>query len=270
MPEKTRELFENAIYHVYSRGNCKKTIFETKNDFEMFLNICNKLSKEKPFKLFSYCLMTNHYHLFIQTPEANLPEIMHHINQRYAAYFNSEHQEIGYVFQGRYGDRVVKDDRDFLALLAYVNLNPYHANMVTNLSDWPWSSYNAFKNKYSKYQVLDIKYPLEILGADHDFCSFIEKNKKHVEKGFEYNLEFILEKILPTLKDQLEDIDQQKILGHEKRLMKVKLLMEKTNLGSKQISKILKIHRSTVDRIKKTIKCAKKTRTGRRIISRGS
>jgi REP element-mobilizing transposase RayT len=247
--EKRRSLFKNAIYHVYSRGNCKKTIFEDKNDFEMFLNICNKLSLEKPFKIFSYCLMNNHYHLMIQTPDGNLSEIMHHINQRYATYFNATHDEIGYVFQGRYGDNLIEDDKEFLTILAYINLNPYHACLVDHVGDWSWSSYNELCQGYSKRNFLNVSYPLGILGKN-DFRLFIESNKRKIDKSMSYDLKFIKERILPSLKDEILEIDKMQSSSIKRNFHKIKLLVGKTTLTNAEIAKYLNLHRRTVDRVK--------------------
>jgi hypothetical protein len=87
--------------------------------------------------------MTNHYHLVVETPEANLSKGMRQLNGVYTQQFNRRHKRVGHVFQGRYKAIIVDKDSYLLELSRYVVLNPVRAKMVKNVKSWPWSSYRA-------------------------------------------------------------------------------------------------------------------------------
>ncbi|MFT3733508.1 MAG: transposase [Rhodocyclaceae bacterium] len=91
----------------------------------------------------AYCLMSNHYHLLIETPEGNLSAGMRQLNGVYTQRFNRVHGRVGHVFQGRFKGVVVERDAYLLELARYIVLNPVRARMVSDVGDWPWSSYRA-------------------------------------------------------------------------------------------------------------------------------
>jgi REP element-mobilizing transposase RayT len=91
----------------------------------------------------AYCLMTNHYHLLIETPEANLSRGMHLLNGVYTQWFNRRHRRVGHLLQGRFKAILVEKERHLLELARYIVLNPVRAKMVRSVRDWPWSSYRA-------------------------------------------------------------------------------------------------------------------------------
>lgn len=91
-----------AFYHVTARGNERKAIFKSKRDREKFLEYLESANERYHAVIHAYCLMGNHYHLLLQTPVGNLPQIMHHINGAYTTYFNIKRARNGHLFQGRY------------------------------------------------------------------------------------------------------------------------------------------------------------------------
>lgn len=97
----------------------------------------------------AYCLMTNHYHLVIETPEGNLAQGMRQLNGVYTQWVNRTHGRVGHVFQGRYKAILVEKDSYLLELARYVVLNPVRAGMVADVGDWPWSSFQAMIGQVS-------------------------------------------------------------------------------------------------------------------------
>lgn len=146
MSRKLRIEYENAFYHAYSRGHNKMPIFLDKHDYNSFIKICRNCYEKYVFYIHSYCLMPNHYHLFIQTPDPNLSKVMKFINQNYAQYFNDKYSKVGHVFQGRYNAILVQQDLYAKALSRYIHLNPVVANLVINPDQWLWSSFKNYKN----------------------------------------------------------------------------------------------------------------------------
>lgn len=135
--------FPGALYHITSRGNAKQEIFLDEKDFVNFLNILCLVVKRYNFILHAYCLMTNHYHLLIETPDGNLSKGMRQLNGLYTQKFNTRHNKVGHLLQGRYKAIIVDKDNYLLELCRYIVLNPLRARMVENLESWRWSSYRA-------------------------------------------------------------------------------------------------------------------------------
>ncbi len=141
MARPLRIEYPGALYHVTSRGNAKQKIFRNDRDRKIFLDIMGDVIERFHFICHAYCLMDNHYHLVIETPEGNLSEGMRQINGVYTQRYNFLHQKTGHVFQGRYKAIIVDRDSYLLELVRYVALNPVRANMVEDPKDWMWSSY---------------------------------------------------------------------------------------------------------------------------------
>ncbi len=141
MARPLRIEYPGALYHVTSRGNAKQKIFRNDRDRKTFLDIMGDVVERFHFICHAYCLMDNHYHLVIETPEGNLSEGMRQINGVYTQRYNFFHHKTGHVFQGRYKAIIVDRDSYLLELVRYVALNPVRAGMVEDPKDWMWSSY---------------------------------------------------------------------------------------------------------------------------------
>ena len=135
--------YAGALYHVTSRGDRREEIYEDDADRAMFLSIFGDVCCHYNWVCHSYCLMSNHYHLVIETPDANLSKGMRQLNGEYARQFNRVHKRVGHVFQGRYKAIHVEKESYLIELSRYVVLNPVRAYMVSEAEDWPWSNYRA-------------------------------------------------------------------------------------------------------------------------------
>ena len=141
MSRPLRLEFAGALYHVTSRGNERKPIFRNESDFSTFIEVLNDVCDRYNWVIHAYCLMTNHYHLLIETPDANLSKGMRQLNGVYTQRFNRNYQRVGHLFQGRYKSILVVKDSYLLELCRYIVLNPVRANgMVDHPSEWQWSS----------------------------------------------------------------------------------------------------------------------------------
>jgi len=143
MARPLRIEFKGAVYHITSRGNAKQAIFLAEKDFADFLSVLCSVVKRYHFILHAYCLMNNHYHLLIETPEGNLSRGMRQLNGLYTQRFNQRHQQVGHLLQGRYRAILVDKNNYLLELCRYVVLNPVRAKIVKNPGDWKWSTYRA-------------------------------------------------------------------------------------------------------------------------------
>jgi len=150
---------ENCFYHITSRGDRRNKIYQIDSDYSRFLKYLQIAEKRYKYNLYAYVLMPNHYHLLIETLQANLSKIMHYINSSYTTYFNIRHRKVGHLFQGRYKSIIVDKDSYFLELTRYIHLNPVRAGMVKSPEEYKWTSYNSYigreDNKYIDNQEIE-------------------------------------------------------------------------------------------------------------------
>ncbi|MBW1859102.1 MAG: transposase [Deltaproteobacteria bacterium] len=164
MARPLRIEYPGAYYHVIHRGNAGEAIFRNKRDREKFLEYVAKAVERFGIKVHTYCLMTNHYHFLVETPEANLSRAVQWVNVSYAAYFNRKRQRIGHLFQGRFKSILVDADEYLKHLSRYIHLNPLRAKMVEQLVSYPWSSYPAFTGKRKAPDWLEMDWLLSLFG----------------------------------------------------------------------------------------------------------
>lgn len=143
MARPLRVEYDGAIYHVTSRGNAREDIFDGDQDRNLFLYILAKVVNRFNWLCHAYCLMDNHYHLVIETPEGNLSQGMRQLNGLYTQAYNRHHRSVGHIFQGRYKAILIQKDSHLLEVCRYVVLNPLRARMVKRAEKWKWSSYRA-------------------------------------------------------------------------------------------------------------------------------
>ena len=143
MSRPLRLEYPGAHYHLTARGNAQGAIFLDDTDREIFLSCLGEAVQRFGWLCHAYCLMDNHYHLLIETPEGNLSQGMRQINGVYTQRFNRQHHRVGHLFQGRYKAILVERDSYLLELCRYVVLNPIRAKRVRQIGRYPWSSYPA-------------------------------------------------------------------------------------------------------------------------------
>jgi putative transposase len=132
-----------GLYHVTSRGDRREDIYLVDADREAWLAVFAQVCARFNWRCLAWCQMTNHYHIVVETAEANLAQGMRQLNGVYTQHVNRAHNRVGHVFQGRYKAILVEKEGHLLELARYVVLNPLRAGMTQNVADWPWSSYGA-------------------------------------------------------------------------------------------------------------------------------
>ena len=130
--------FPGAVYHVTSRGNAREPIFADERDRAGYLAVLGSAVARHNWLCHAYCLMGNHYHLLVETPDGNLSLGMRHLNGVYTQEYNRRHGRVGHVFQGRFKAIVVDRDSYLLELCRYVVMNPLRAGMVESPDDYRW------------------------------------------------------------------------------------------------------------------------------------
>ena len=144
MARPLRIEYPDAFYHVTARGNEQKDVFKSQKDREKFLTYLESATTRYGAAIHAWCLMSNHYHLLLETPIGNLSQIMRHINGAYTTYFNVKRKRAGHLFQGRYKAILVEADKYSSELSRYIHLNPVRATMVARPEEYQWSSYRSY------------------------------------------------------------------------------------------------------------------------------
>lgn len=143
MARPLRIEFPGALYHVTSRGDRKESIYAGDQDRAAFLEVLGEVVRDFHWVCHAWCLMDNHYHLVIETPDANLGKGMRQVNGVYTQFYNRRHEQSGHLFQGRYKAILVDRDAYAMEVARYVVLNPVRAKLVPSPERWRWSSYRA-------------------------------------------------------------------------------------------------------------------------------
>jgi putative transposase len=157
--------FAGAYYHVTSRGNEQKDVFKSQRDRERFLSYLESAVVRYGAVIHAYCLMSNHYHLLIETPSGNLSQIMQHINGAYTNYFNVKRKRAGHLFQSRYKAILIEADEYAKELSRYIHLNPVRVGMVSRPEEYRWSSYCDYIGERKAPDWLTTKLILDYFGT---------------------------------------------------------------------------------------------------------
>ena len=154
MSRPLRIEYPGAWYHVMNRGRRGEIIFSSSKDYEIFIELLQEAAELWAIRISAYCLMSNHYHLLIQTPKSNISRSMRHINGVYTQRHNRLHKYDGQLFRGRYKSILVEQDSYLLELVRYIHRNPLRAGIVEKLSDYRWSSHQGYISKSRRWSWL--------------------------------------------------------------------------------------------------------------------
>ena len=175
-----------ALWHVTCRGNEKGTIFHDDRDRDLFLSVLSEAVQLFAWRLHAYVLMGNHYHLLLETPEANLSRGMHRVNAVYSQAFNRRHERVGHLLQGRFKAILVEKERHLLELVRYVVLNPVRAGLARDPADWPWSNYLATAGLREAPEWLETEWTIDQFGrganARSAYREFVAAGSHGLEK----------------------------------------------------------------------------------------
>jgi REP element-mobilizing transposase RayT len=180
MARQPRENVEGGLYHVYARGNGKQPIYLDLVDRQIYLGMLGQVVRAKQWCCLAYCLMNNHVHLLVETPEANLSSGMQRLHSGYARSFNARHDRVGHVFQGRYGAVRIVSDGQVCATAAYIARNPVESNLCERPEEWPWNSYRALRES-TNHSWLDCRRLLRYFGEGREAA--LEQYARMAETG---------------------------------------------------------------------------------------
>ena len=184
MGRKRREWYPGAIYHLMERGIRRQEIFKEDIDYVMFLMILRRVTEAYNAKVHAYCLMTNHFHLLLETDKNEIGKIMQKIAGDYARTYNKKYGYRGHLFEDRYKSCIVKDDAYFLQSSRYIHLNPVKAHMTVYPENYKWSSYSTLIG------ITDDKITVKERTLDYFTDNKIQKYRNFVEDvGHKYTVE---------------------------------------------------------------------------------
>jgi putative transposase len=200
MARPLRVEYPGAFYHVINRGNHREKLFKGTRDYEKFIQYLEKAAERFALIVHTYCLMGNHYHLVVETPEPNLSTTMQWLNVSYATYFNRKQDRSGHLFQGRFKAILIEVDAYLNQVSRYIHLNPVRAGIVESPGKYRWSSYATFVGE---------RIPQKFLKTDRLLCNF-GKNNKEARKNYR---EFVEGIDIKNVKDPSKKLAGGFILG---------------------------------------------------------
>ncbi len=217
-----------------NRGGRYTTIFEDNKDYSTFLDLLQEAIETFHIKIGAFCLMGNHYHLLIQTPEANISRSMRHINGVYTQRYNKLHGYDGPLFRGRYKSILIDADSYLLQVMRYIHRNPFTAGLTKNL-DYPWSSHKAYLSTAKKWEWISKETILNMLSRnkslqkavykdfvntpdENDFSSIYKRRKLPSILGSDKFLEYIKEQFF-TKKKHIEIPESQILIPEKSRIL---------------------------------------------------
>ena len=191
MPRTARVVFPSMPYHIISRGNNREPVFQEKEDFEKYLEICRRYKEQYEFKLYHWVLMNNHVHLLIETKEnSSLSKVMQGIHLVYTIWFNRKKGKVGHLWQDRYRSAVIERDHYLLECGRYIERNPLRAGVVKDPREYPWSSYRVYgygkgdglTDRHDLYGVMG-KGPFQRQRAYREYvCSNRDKEEQEIRE----------------------------------------------------------------------------------------
>lgn len=183
MSRPLRLQYPGAVYHVTARGNTRQAIVRDDNDRHRFVATVASMVEQYQVVCHAWVLMNNHYHLLLETPQANLSQALRHLNGVYTQAFNRRHRRAGHLFQGRYRAIIVEKEAYLLELCRYVVLNPVRAKIVRQPRAWRWSSYRATADVEEAPPWLTVDWILEQFGrtrgrAHREYVQFVAEGPR--------------------------------------------------------------------------------------------
>lgn len=173
---RARITFRGAYHHVMNRGYEGKPIFKDIKDKENFLTFLKTYSEKLNIRIFSYCIMTNHYHLILENSSGRMSDFLRQLNGNFGGSYRAEHGGKGYVFQGRAISTLIQDDSYLLSSIAYGLNNPVRAGLVKNFLKYEWSSGSHYFNKNETPDIVDISYVEDIFGSQSNLIDMVNKS----------------------------------------------------------------------------------------------
>ena len=236
MPRQARKKSQSGIYHIMLRGINGQVIFEENEDKEKFLEAIKTYKAISGYKVFAYCLMSNHIHLLLKVGKEDLDLIVKRIAGSYVYWYNWKYKRRGHLFQDRFKSEPIDDDAYFLTVLRYIHQNPIKSGLCRRVDEYPFSSYNEYT---TKLYIVDSEFCYEIIDKE-EFIRFNNENNSDICLDIEENIFRLTDEEAKTIIQKVSRcksvVDFQN-LPINKRDKYLKSLREK-GLSIRQISRL--------------------------------
>lgn len=239
MARPLRIEYPGAFYHVMNRGNSGQDLFKNERDGERFLECLETAVERFSLRIHVYCLMRTHYHLLMETLEANLSRAVQWMNVSFAAYFNRKRHRQGHLFQGRFKSVLVEAEEYLKELSRYIHLNPVRAGIVEKPDEYPWSSYGPYIGKTKRPEWLETQWLLSQFAqkdreAKQRYRRFVEmvdpatleNPEKELTSGVILGTEGFVKWVKETFVDPREEDKEIPHLTDLKRSVKVETIID--------------------------------------------
>lgn len=187
MARKRRSWNPEMFDHVVMRGNNRQDIFHDNRDMAAFFRALHYTYAKYPFTIIAYCIMTNHYHLLIRSPEVPLGKVMAYVNRRYSDMYKKKYEYAGHLYESRYFAEMAASPRSLLKVSRYIHRNPIDTKipMVKRMEDYPNSSYHLYKyGGKPPYSFIDLEILPSLLEKTFEkpslttYCSYCEEEER--------------------------------------------------------------------------------------------
>ncbi|MDR7870749.1 MAG: transposase [Tissierellaceae bacterium] len=251
MPRPPRYKSDSGIYHIMIRGVNKMNLFQYKYEKLKFLEIVSRMKSQQEYLLYAYCIMDNHAHLLLKEEMEPVSMSMKRIAISYSYYYNKKEDRVGPVFQGRFRSEAIDNDAYLLECIRYIHNNPVKAHMVSNPSDYKFSSYNIYINEdKDELELIDSEFPISMFSEDKtnalkQFVEFsnaedngdlldVDVSRRAIENILE-NYNYTIESLLKH-----KDIKQRNLL--------IKEIKDNTSLSVRKISEVTGLSKDVIHR----------------------
>jgi len=264
MARPLRIAYPGALYNITSRGNERRQIFFSDDDRLHFLRLVARVVERFSWICYAYCLMDNHYHLFVETTLANISQGMKHLNGIFAQYINWKHKRVGHLLQGRFDARLIEKETYFMEVSRYVPLNPVRAGICSNAEDYRWSSYRATRGIIPAPAFLTIDPILERFGMSKEesqrrYGEFVASGVKarpfdQLRGGLFLGSEAFIQKFQDSIRKRSDLPFEKRMLLRpplEQLLIKpdgLQAAAKQYGYSTRAIAKVMGVHQTTIAR----------------------
>lgn len=234
MARPLRVEFEGAVYHVTSRGNARRDMVKETDDWARLRERLARTVERFQWELMAFVLMSNHLHLFVRTPQANLSRGMQHFLSSYANWFCRRHRRPGHLFQGRFKAELVEDESYYWEVSRYVHLNPVRTRhpLVEHPKDWPWSSYPGYHDARQRVDWVSYEKVLSAYQGQTGGGNAARAYRRFVESGWKQ-----------PAANPFDRAEQGWILGSKQFVQRVRRLLEPYPSDEQQVPKARRLKR---------------------------
>ena len=254
MPRKPRIMSSSGIYHIILRSVNRHIIFEEDSDYNKFLYIMSDCKKKYDIKIYAYCLMDNHIHILLKSPDEKLSIFFQSLETRFVRWYNNKYLRSGHLFQDRFYSTAIENDRAFLSTLVYIHNNPIKVNICRFQSDYKWSSFNAYHGQNNT--LVDTSFACNITGTKESLLGFLARepvrsNEKLFANDHRETRHFITDEKALTIFKSITGLSSTSELENISKIKRNEYvhILRNNGLTIRQVARLMDISEATIKRL---------------------